>query len=51
MLASFLFGVTASQPLLALAILLVLAAVTGAALWLPAARASAIDPAVALRHD
>ncbi|HYL06753.1 MAG TPA: FtsX-like permease family protein [Thermoanaerobaculia bacterium] len=51
MLATFLFGVTASQPLLALAILLVLAAVTGAALWLPAARASAVDPAVALRHD
>ncbi|HEV3458280.1 MAG TPA: ABC transporter permease [Thermoanaerobaculia bacterium] len=51
MLASFLFGVTASQPLLALEILAVLAAITGAALWLPAARASAVDPAVALRHE
>jgi len=51
MLASFLFGVTASQPLLSLAILAVLATVSGAALWVPAARAAATDPIVALRQD
>ena len=51
LIASMLFGVTATDPatLGAIAILLALAAL--AACWIPARRAMRVDPLVALRYD
>jgi predicted permease len=48
---SVLYGVTPSDPWTAASAVGVLAAAAVAACWLPAARASRVDPAVALRHD
>jgi len=50
-LASFLYGVKARDPLVFTAVPALLAAVALFAVWLPARRASRIDPADALRHD
>jgi ABC-type antimicrobial peptide transport system permease subunit len=50
-LAGLLFEVTASDPLTFLAMLLVLTTVTAIAGYLPARRASRIDPSVALRAN
>jgi putative ABC transport system permease protein len=50
-LASFLFGVTAWDPLVFVTIPLVLAATAGIAVWWPAQRATRIDPATALRQS
>jgi predicted permease len=46
-----LFGVTASDPVTVIGVPLVLALVAGIAGYLPARRASRIDPAIALRAD
>jgi putative ABC transport system permease protein len=46
---SFLFGVQARDPLIFIGMPLVLAAVALVAVWLPAQRASRIDPIIALR--
>ena len=48
---SFLFGVQARDPLIFIGMPLVLAAVAFVAVWLPAQRASRIDPIIALRAE
>jgi len=50
LLASLLFGVDAHDPLAFAAVPVLLAAASLAAVWLPARRAAAIDPAEALRQ-
>ncbi len=49
--ASFLFGVQARDPMVFVAVPLVLSAVAFSAVWLPARRASRIDPIIALRAE
>jgi ABC-type antimicrobial peptide transport system permease subunit len=50
-LRSFLYGVTASDPLTLGAVTLALVATGSLASWLPARRAARVDPAEALRAD
>jgi putative ABC transport system permease protein len=50
-LASFLFGVGTTDPITFVAVPLLLACVSAIALWLPARRATDIDPMEALRQD
>jgi len=50
-LTSFLYGVTATDPATYIAVVAGLAAAASAASFLPARRASRLDPAVALRHE
>jgi putative ABC transport system permease protein len=50
-LTSFLYGVAALDPVVFLAVPILLAAVAMAAIWLPARRASRVDPMQALRCD
>lgn len=50
-LASFLFAVAPTDPVTFAAVPLLLACVSGIALWLPAHRATNIDPLVALREE
>jgi predicted permease len=51
LLASFLFGVKANDPLVFVAIPILLSAVALFAVWLPARRATEIDPVDALRYE
>jgi putative ABC transport system permease protein len=50
-IASFLFGVKMLDPLVFLAVPTMLSGVAMAAVWLPAVRASRVDPFHALRHE
>ena len=50
-LSSFLFGISARDPLTLAAVAPVLAAVAMAACAIPAWRASRVDPMIALRHE
>ena len=48
---NFLFGVAARDPMVFVAVPVVLSAVAFVAVWLPARRASRIDPIIALRAE
>jgi putative ABC transport system permease protein len=50
-IASFLFGVKMLDPLVFAVVPVVLTSVAMAAVWLPALRASRVDPFDALRHE
>jgi ABC-type antimicrobial peptide transport system permease subunit len=50
-MASFLFGVSARDPIVFVAVPLVLTLIAFVAVWLPARRASRVDPIVALRYE
>ena len=51
LLASLLFGVSATDPLLLGAMIVLLGLVAIAAGWLPARRAAGVDPLLALRAE
>jgi ABC-type antimicrobial peptide transport system permease subunit len=51
LLTVMLFGVKPADPLALFATISILLATAGAAAWLPARRAAAVDPSVTLRHD
>jgi hypothetical protein len=51
LISSFLFGVKTHDPVVFTAVPLILTAVAFVAVWLPARRASSIDPLNALRHE
>ena len=51
LITSFLFGVTAKDPVVFAGVPILLAVVAFAAVWLPAQRASKVDPLIALRYE
>jgi len=51
LIAGFLFGVQAWDPLVFLVVPVILVGVALVAVWLPAMRASRVDPIHALRHE
>ena len=50
-IASFLFGVTPRDPIVFVGVPLLLSSVAFVGVWLPARRASRVDPVIALRVD
>ena len=51
LMASFLFGVQARDPVVFVAMPVLLTVVSIVAVWLPARRASTVNPLVALRYE
>jgi putative ABC transport system permease protein len=51
LITAFLFGVTARDPVVFVGVPLLLTAVALLAVWLPARRASLVDPIIALRYE
>ncbi|MDQ3420147.1 MAG: hypothetical protein M3541_15470 [Acidobacteriota bacterium] len=51
LITAFLFGVTAKDPVVFAGVPVLLAAVALLAVWLPARRASQVDPLIALRYE
>ena len=51
LIASFLFGVTAKDPLVFTGVPILLMAVAFLSVWIPARRASKVDPLIALRYE
>ena len=51
LMASFLFGVQARDPVVFIAMPVLLTVVSIVAVWLPARRASTVNPLVALRYE
>jgi putative ABC transport system permease protein len=50
-ITSFLFGVTAKDPVVFAGVPLLLTAIAFVSVWLPARRASRVDPIIALRAE
>jgi ABC-type antimicrobial peptide transport system permease subunit len=51
LMASFLFGVQARDPMVFIAMPVLLTVVSIVAVWLPARRASTVNPLIALRYE
>jgi ABC-type antimicrobial peptide transport system permease subunit len=51
LLASLLFGVHAADPVTFASVAAILVVVTGAARYIPALRATRVDPAIAMRYE
>jgi ABC-type antimicrobial peptide transport system permease subunit len=51
LITAFLFGVTAKDPLVFVGVPILLSVVAFVAVWLPARRASKVDPIIALRYE